>query len=240
MLGLGLGLNVNKQLQGFETLVKSAGGVLYYDARKDLIQANGVTPDRSGKGNDITWANFAGTGTSGLVIENGKVFRRLDGTDDYGSVVNTASIDITSAPLGVFQTFRVPASVGAGGYFLTKNDVTGIDHQYALANATNIVGYLEGIGRGNIPYERDVFLNIGFIWDSTTVKYYKNIVNGGSNGAYSGALTSRPNTRIGCRGNNSAFIQYDLATSTLYTGPSAVESKILKAESSISKAYIGG
>jgi hypothetical protein len=244
MLGLGLGLNINKQLQGFENLVKSAGGVSYYDAHKDLIIANGVTPDRSGKGNDITWANYAGTGASGLVIENGKVFRRLDGTDDFGSMVNTASIDITSAPLAVFATFKISSSVVSNGFIFAKNLNATANIQYSLYYSTagnNITTYMEGIGRGattSSSIVKDVPYNVGYIWDSTNVKFYQNMLQNGSTTAFAGALTSRPNARVGKEEGAGFYLKCDLATLTIYTGAKATESNILKAEKALSKAYI--
>jgi hypothetical protein len=230
----------------FETLVKSAGGVSYYDARKDLIQANGVTPDRSGKGNNITWNNFAGTGASGLVIENGKVFRRLDGAEDFGSMVNSASIDITSAPLAVFATFRIPSSVVSNGFIFAKNLNATANIQYSLYYSTisnNITTYMEGIGRGataNSSIAKDVLHNVGYIWNDTNVKFYKNMLQNGSIVAFSGNLTSQPNARIGKEEVAGFYLKCDLATLTIYTGAKATEANILKAEQAISKAYIGG
>jgi hypothetical protein len=249
MLGLGLGLNVNKQLQGFETLVKSAGGVLYYDARKDLIQANGVTPDRSGKGNDVTWANFAGTGASGLVIENGKVFRRLDGTDDFGSMVNTSSIDITNAPLAVFVTKRLSASAATSFLFCKNLDNTTNEQYGMLWDATNkyIRVDAENVNRCNSGVNSvlpDTWYNEGFIWDGTNINIYINKIPTGIVGAYSGALTSRPNIRVGARSNSVdgsttiGKLKGDLATLTIYAGAKATEANILKAEKALSKAYI--
>jgi hypothetical protein len=405
MLGLGLGLNINKQLQGFENLVKSAGGVLYYDARKDLIQANGVTPDRSGaktqynytnelnyntntwaewtktagvtgdstglsfditqisganlpstmksntkygilmnivsntlvtnslyfknyggtnatspfvntngevgnkkhifttdavlsdvritigknnagtgiakildfrifelptgssieadftgltadqlnakypmsfgqqtasRGNDVTWANYAGTATSGIVIENGKVFRMLDGADDFGSMVNTASIDITSAPLGQFFTIRISGDAAAGTWLFNKGLNSAATTQYGMALYTlNTVGAnLEGTQRGALSITLGIFLSIGYIWDGVNIKYYLNVNYGGVTIPCASTLTSRPNARIGTREAGAAYIKCDLATSTIYTGAKATEANILKAEKALSKAYI--
>jgi hypothetical protein len=241
MLGLGLGLNRSNQLQGFESLVKSAGGVFYYDARKDLVQANGATPDRSGKGNDVTWANFAGTGASGLVIEDGKVFRRLDGTDDFGSMVNTASIDITSAPLAVFATVRI--AVGAGsGYIFSKFATAWDSSQYCMYwDNTNkkIAPLLENVARGssasNTVLEGNWY-DVGFIWDGVNVRIYINGIQSGSITALSGALTSRPNVRIGVININ--YLKGDLGTLSVHAGTNAIESRILKARNPISRAYI--
>jgi hypothetical protein len=234
-------LNPTRQKK-FENLVKSAGGVLYYDARKDLIQANGVTPDRSGQGNNVTWNNFAGTGTSGLVVENGKVFRRFDGTDDFGSMVNTASIDITSAPLAVFATIRIPSTATGFMYLFSKNLDASANEQYGLlfSNTTNkFMPYLEGEERGiSEAITKDVFVNIGYVWDGAATKNYINLITNGTDGVYSGLLTSRPNARIGRRETASAHLKGDLATISIYTGAKATKSNILKAEAALSNGYI--
>jgi hypothetical protein len=227
---------------GFDSLVKSAGGVFYYDARKDLITANGVTPDRSGKGNDVTWANFAGSGASGLVIEDGKVFKRCDGTDDFGSMVNSASIDITSAPLALFVTVKPNAT--SNGLILCKNLDATANMQYAiLYDATNkrMMYLLEGsvVASGAI---NSVPLNeckdVGIIWDGATAREYINCIPSGITGNHLGTLTSRPYARIGRRETAAAQFKGDLATMSIYAGANAIESKILKAEAALSKAYI--
>jgi hypothetical protein len=227
---------------GYEQLAKAAGCVSLYDARKDWAIANGVTPDRSGKGNDITWNNFAGSATSGLVIENGKVFRRLDGTDDFGSMVNTASIDITTAPLAIFFTVRIPTIAIGFMYLFSKNIDASANEQYGLLfnNTTNkFMAYLEGEERGiSEIITKDVFVNIGYIWDGAATKHYRNLITGGTNGAYSGSLTSRPNTRIGRRETASTHFKGDLATLAIYSGAKATEANILKAEKALSKGYI--
>lgn len=224
-----------------ESLVKSAGGVFYYDARKDLITANGVTPDRSGQGNSVTWANFAGSGASGLVAESGKVFRRLDGTDDFGSMVNTASIDVTSAPLAVFATIR--ATFAQTGYIFVKNgaDVS-TTRQYGLRfdSAGSINAFLEGLAKSTYtPITLNTWVNVGMLWDGANVKCYCNSLSG-TPVTFSGNLTSRANTAIGMIIGGSTFFKGDLSTLTIYAGTKATEANILKTEKAISKAYIGG
>jgi hypothetical protein len=230
------------QKKKFETLVKSAGGVLYYDARKDFIQSNGIAPDRSGKGNDVTWVNFAGTGASGLVVENGKVFRRFDGTDDFGGMANTASIDVTSAPLGVFATIKPDAL--SNGLIICKNLDATANMQYALLyDATNkrIMYLLNGsvVMSGvvnSVPLNE--YKNVGFIWDGVTVREYINCIPSGITSNYSGTLISRPYLRIGMRETAAAFYKGAISTTSIYSSTKAIEVTILKAETAISKGYI--
>jgi hypothetical protein len=245
MLGLGLGLNINKQLQGFESLVKSAGGVSYYDARKDLITANGITPDRSDKGNNVTWNNFAGTGLSGLVIENGKVFRRLDGADDFGSMANSPSLDITTNELALCSTFGIP-SVGLDGYLIARSLDSSTTHQYAIEiDASGAFLYLDGVRRASISnLSANTWYNIIFYRNAAgVITPYLNIVAKPTSN-YVGALTSRPNTKIGARSNSTdgtlqaLYLKCDIATETVYSLPILDINKILKAETALSKGYI--
>jgi hypothetical protein len=234
---------------GYEQLAKAAGCVSLYDARKDWAIANGVTPDRSGKGNDITWANFAGNSASGLIYEDGKWFRRCDGGDDFGSMVNTASIDITSAPLAEFATIKL-SDIATTGFIFCKNLDNTINAQYSMLwDATNkyIRVDLENANRCNSGANSvlpDIWHDVGYIWDGTTIKIYINLVASGIAGSYSGLLTSRPHATIGRRSNsidNSTGIGYfkgALANHVIYSGANAVESKILKSRAAISKAYI--
>jgi hypothetical protein len=199
------------------------------------------------RGNNIAWNNFAGNSASGLVIENGKVFRRLDGTDDFGSMVNTLSIDITSAPLAIYATIRVSPSAVSNSFILCKNLSGLTDVQYGIMwNSTlkNITLYLENVSRdssGDNSVLNNVWYNVGFIWDGTNIKYYVNGLQVGIVSPYTGSLTSRPTTAIGRRGAvvNNPF-KGDLASLTIYAGAKATEANALKAEAAISKAYIGG
>jgi hypothetical protein len=228
---------------GYEQLAKAAGCVSLYDARKDWAIANGVTPDRSGKGNDITWANYAGTAASGLVIENGKVFRRLDGADDFGSMVNSPSLDITNAPLAEFATLRIPAGAGTA-YIFSKYDLGWETAQYALSyDATNkrLSTVIENVSRAKSSTNsvlENIWYDVGFIWDGASVKTYVNIIANGTPVALTGILTSRPNVRIGMIGGSSSRLKCDLVNHVVYAGENAVELKILRSRDALSKGYI--
>jgi hypothetical protein len=165
----------------------------------------------------------------------------LDGADDLFSLVNTASLDITVAPLAVFATIKTPAILQTE-YVFCKNVDSVATVQYGLGVDSDgyVASYLEGVARqttANSLIANTVY-NIGFIWDGTNIKNFINKVQSGITGTFSGSLTSRANVRIGCRGNNSVFYKGGIATLTVYAGAKAIEANILKAETAISKAYL--
>jgi hypothetical protein len=241
----------------FQSLVQKAGGVLYLDARAATaeyglpVNSPLTTPwiDISDSANNATPSNMAGTVASGVnTTDIAKPYWALDGVDDFFSLINTESIDITAAPLAIFSTLRIPTGANVSSNLIAKSTTT--DFQYRLVfNAGDVFSLnLNGttaIGSSG-AITRNVFVNFGVIWDGTNVKYYGNIAPIGTPGTFSNALVSgKPNVRIGCRSNsadglvNTAFLKCDLATLTMYTGASATETNILKAEKLISKAYIG-
>lgn len=241
----------------FKSMAKSAGAVLYLDARKATGNSKPINSpltnpwtDLSGLGNNATPTNMAGTTVSGVdTTDSSKPFWVLDGTDDFFNLVNTASVDITASPLAVFATIR--ADVGAGnGYIICKNVDSSTNMQYGIhrdGTNSNLNIYLEGLGRKNTTSNTvpsATWFNVGFIWDGTNVKAYINCIQSGTAGSYSGALTGRANAQIGCRSGAGAtkatFFRGNIATASIYTGAKATESNVLKAEKAISKAYIGG
>lgn len=239
--------------RNLKTLAKNAGAVLYLDARKstgyDLPSNSPLTnpwTDLSGLANNATPTNMAGTTASGVDVSDPlKPFWALDGTDDFFSLVNTASLDITSAPLAVFSTFKI--AVGAGnGWLFCKNLDALANVQYGFWYVTTgsyTSAYLESTQRAygaNNSIVPGTWCNSGFIWDGTNVKAYVNCIISGESIACSGALTSRANVRIGCRANNLIFLKGGIASVSVYAGAKATETNVLKAEKSISKTYIGG
>jgi hypothetical protein len=245
---MGLITTYNNSLK---SLAKSAGAVLYLDARKatgNSLPVNSplTTPwlDLSGNENNATPTNFAGTTASGVDTSDPlRPFWVLDGTDDFFSLVNTASVDVTAAPLAVFATIKLPLDFSAYGYVLCKNTSSSADTQYGLNIQTNGVAnvLLEGSAVGfGVALSKNAWSNVGFIWDGTGVRRYTNLVLGGNIGSYSGKLTSLPNLRIGRREASGGHLRASIATVSVYTGSKATETSILKAERSISKAYMGG
>ena len=239
--------------KNFSNLVKSSGGVLYLDARKSTgsgLPTNSplTTPwkDLSGRGNNATPTNFAGTTASGVDVSAPiKPFWVLDGTDDFFSLVNTASIDITAAPLAIFATFLVSPDSGINGYLCAKTlDNTTPTVQYGLSyNKSNqrIQVILEGVIRNTTLTNSilaNTWYNAGFIWNGVDVRCYINNSISSSASAFTGSLTTKVNISIGRRMGD--YFEGNLATLTIYTGAKAAEANILKAEKAISKVYIGG
>lgn len=236
-------------------LAKSAGSVLYLDARKATgsgLPTNSplTSPwvDLSKYTNNATPANMAGTTASGVDVSNPiKPFWALDGTDDFFTLINTASLDITSAPLAVFATLLIPTT-SQNGYVFCKNEDAAANVQYALVfdnAAGNFYVYIEGtnVGKGSgAAITKDVFVNVGWIWDGTNIKHYVNQVQGGVVGTHSGTLTSRSRLHIGCRGNAAGgrliFHKGRIGTISVYSGAKCTESNVLRAEKAISKAYL--
>lgn len=226
--------------QTIDLPVQQAGGVFCYDARYDAITGNGVTADRSGKGNNVTWVNFAGTSASGLVTESGKVFRRFNGVNNYGTLFNTTSIDITTAPLGIFATVKVVSGTVNSPFLFAKSDgyFDGMQYGMTLESSNTFVPVLDGtLIPKSLSYSRDIFFNIGFIWDGANIKIYKNISTVSTPAAFSATLTSVPIIRIG-KQEGGSYAKVDLATLTVYAGVNATETKILQAESTLSAGYI--
>lgn len=251
MLGLGLGLNRNALAQRAQ-LVRSAGCVLYLDARRATGSALPVNSpltspwiDLSGQGNNATPTNMAGTITSGVnITDPSKPFWVLDGIDDFFSLVNTASVDITSAPLAVFATIKVNASAAANSYIVCKNITNASYVQYGISwsfSGNQVAVTLEGAPRGSsaigsVP--KDTWKSIGFIWNGANINYYINGLTSGTVGAYSGILTSRAYLEIGRREVETSYFSGSIATVSIYSGSKATETNILKAEKAISAAYL--
>jgi hypothetical protein len=234
-----------------EKLVKSAGGVLYLDARKSTgygqpINSPLTTPwkDLSGNGNDATPTNMAGTTASGVdTTDPLKPCWVLDGTDDFFSLVNTASLDITSAPLGVFATVKDNAS-NENGFIFCKALTNETDTQYGLywSASSYVLASLNGAYKANSAanaVSTNTWYNVGFIWNGATVKVFVNKLQSGTPASFNEPLNSRSNTSIG-KAVSVYYFKGSIATLSIYTGSKATESNILKAERIISKAYIGG
>jgi hypothetical protein len=233
----------------FKALIKAAGGVLYLDARKatgnGLPSNNPLTGqwmDLSGLGNNATPTNMAGTTASGVDISDPlRPCWVLEGTDDFFSMVNTASVDITSAPLAIFATVKI-ATGAAAGYIVSKNGVGNTERQYGLLWDTQSVrAVLQSSARGqsaagSVPENQ--WHNVGFTWDGVNVVYYIDGVVSGDPVATSTVLTSRPNMQVGRR--ETVYYNGCLATVTIYAGAKATDANTLKAEREISKSYIGG
>ncbi|HEY9060955.1 MAG TPA: LamG-like jellyroll fold domain-containing protein [Pseudobacteroides sp.] len=142
--------------------------------------------------------------------------RYLNGSTDHISSNNHSNIDIISAspqkPLSVYGAFN-PDITANTGYIIAKNDTQATDMQYGFyysGIANSLVLYLNGTQKGTGTPTNSIIKGnwhfAGFTWDGATVKMY---INGklAMTQLHSGVLPSRPNFRIGCRGNNSLYFK---------------------------------
>jgi len=238
MLGMGLGLRKFQMFRSFTQLVRDAGGVLYLDARKadgSLPLTGNSSPfvDLSGNSNDGTLNNFAGSGTSGW--QDPPPVLRFDGTDDFVAFADTASLDITTAPLAIGLTFKMPVDDFA--FVMSK---ASLNAQYGVLHRTSRT--LEFISTAfdtaaQFTVDSANYVNVLFYWDGVNVTAYQNGIQkaqtaqvGALGGVNTGVL------KLGERGNSSSFFGGDIATATIYTGSDI--NKILKAEAKISAQYL--
>ena len=224
----------------YDYWVKAAGGVLYLDARK----ADGVGPltgndspwvDLTTEGNDGTLTNFAGTGTSGWQASPNLL--RFDGVDDFVAFADTASLDITTAPLAIGVTVIQPIS--ATEFVLSKNANSAGDTQYSilLASSNQARMYINGTAYANF-IRSSGYINLVFYWDGSDIYGYENGVPKNSD-PFIGPLISNGTVKLGTGiqgGSLDFLLDGDIATATIYTGSDI--DKILKAEAKISAEYL--
>jgi hypothetical protein len=188
--------------------------------------------------------NMAGTTSSGVdITDTSKPLWKLDGTDDHLQIINNSKLDVSDR-VGVFATIKTPATFQVAYIFAKNLDATAnIQYGMYIHTPTNILtAALNGSAiAGNTALQTNTWYNVGFIWTGTQITIYLNLVADKVQN-YSTPLTSRPNLRIGCRGNtssgNAIYFNGSIATVTVYTGAKCTESNILRAEKAISKAYI--
>jgi len=203
-------------------------------------------------GNNATMVNQAGSSSSGWKSEviNGKTvyYNRLDGVDDYGSFVNTASLDITTNEFAIAKTFRIQTGATTK-WIWNKSEDAENETQYGLKyNATNgyIELWLEGYIRATIfagSITANVWYNVIFYRNSSgVIRSWLNTLEHSGN-IYVGALTSRPNLRLGARSSNAEgtthtdYAKEDEGTINVYSDTSLDINRIIKAETNAAKIY---
>jgi len=250
MLGLGLGLNKsNALLASFAQLVKSAGGVLYLDARK----ADGSAPltgnsspwvDLTGNNNDGTLTNQAGTVTSGW--QGPPYVDRFDGVDDRLVFANAASLDITTAPFVQATTLKANSTQPSTTYLFNRNltDLASMQYGMQLTTAGVLNQIMNGSGVKSVTIPQDIYVNVISYWDGVDVKMYINGVQNGVGTSFVSSLVSAPNTQYGSRSTNadgttqSFFLDGDVVTNTVYSGAKVDINKIISIEAKISAQYL--
>lgn len=230
------------QIKSKETLAKNAGAILYYDALKDLVIGNGITEDLSDEDNHIEWLNFSEDGTSGLISNDGLPYRKFDGSDDYGDIVKTASLDVKGSPLAIFVTMRVPIGAAYSRIFTVNQTSTG-DIQYgltydsgnkrvrlALENAHVSQTLVDSITEGE-------WINVGFVWDGLTTTAFVNTAQNYNNNFADKVLTSRDFVSFGRR-KTSEYFQGDIANLLICAGEKCNRTNVIKAIRKIAKPYV--
>ena len=230
------------QIKSKETLAKNAGAILYYDAIKDTIIGNGITDDLSENNNDIQWINFSGDSSSGLITNDGLPYRRFDGSDDYGNIVKSVSLDVKGAPLAIFATMRVPVGAAYSRIFTVNQTSTG-DIQYGLTydNANKRVRLaLENAHRSqtlNNEIIETEWVNVGFLWDGLTITAFINGAENYNNNFADTALTSRDYVSFGRR-MTGEYYQGDIANLLICAGEKCNRTNVIKAVRKIAKPYV--
>ena len=187
------------------------------------------------EGNDGTLTNFAGTGTSGWQASPNLL--RFDGVDDFVSFADTASLDITTAPLAMFVTFKI--AISQTKFIYHKGDSgSNPASQYGIVIASDDTFRVDLNGvtiSTSSVFPLNTWINIGFIWDGVNVKRYIDLIQDGLDAPLATTLSSGGVLSIGSR-VVSPFLDGDIATCTIYTGSDI--NKILAAEAKISAEYL--
>jgi len=188
--------------------------------------------------NDGSLTNFAGTGTSGWQVTPNVL--RFDGVDDFVAFADTASLDITNAPLAIGVTIKANSQ---DEYIVSRNlSGTTTDHQYGFLTQTNAIRFIIGGTSKQEVLPQSGYINIVGCWDGENMTLYINGTLIGLPVPKTGPITSKPNTQVGARSSSvdglskTAFFGGDIATVTIYTGSDI--KKILKAEAKISAEYL--
>jgi len=181
--------------------------------------------------NDGSLTNFAGTGTSGWQATPNVL--RFDGVDDFVAFADTASLDITNAPLAIGVTFKNPTD--DGGFTCAKSISAAGDTQYGLLNRVGrtIEFYVTGVPYAVFAVDSANYVNVIFYWDGVNVTSYENGVQKNQT-TLGGTLTSYGTLKLCKRGTS--HLAADICTQTIYTGSDI--NKILAAEAKISAEYL--
>lgn len=250
-------------LFGLSTGVDVGQDIMYIEHRyADVATANGKTMEVEGlkpNGGNTFAINlteldaFFGTSYASMTAEQINAIKydllelektsqalRFDGVDDFVAFADTASLDITSAPLAIFTTAK---SIDSFGYIFAKNGASSSEMQYSLyKEGTSFRSRFGNTISASSPITEGVWYSYGAYWDGVNLSMYVNGVQQGTPQSLVGPLISRTNVQAGARSNSadgtikSSHYDGDIATVTIYTGSDI--NKILKAEAKISAEYL--
>jgi hypothetical protein len=164
---------------------------------------------------------------------------KADGVNDFLSVLATESLDITTPPLALRA--RVRFDVAAIAYIHCRNDSAFGDEQYGtLYDSTNkqisyrINGAQRAISAPN-SIQINEWYDIAAIWDENgKARIYINGIQSGSDGTYTGAVTSRQFINFLARSSSAdgvtktAYGNAQIANLTIYAGSKATWANIKK------------
>jgi len=175
--------------------------VLYLDP---FNSTDGKIIDNSGYGNH---AIVSGPADKTLSYGKAKYF---DAFDDYISISNSNTLDITSAPLSIFMWIKVASTAGTG-YMICKNLSSAFNVQYGMYFVTASNTVQTNLNSKNVvatdAISRENWHCVGFTYDGINVQNY---VDGNKSGAltpFTDPLPTQPYLRIGRRETGTAYFK---------------------------------
>lgn len=192
---------------------------------------------------------FTFTATTGTVVVDTQYALTLDGSDDYGAIANTPSLDITTNEFALACTFRV-ANGSSNGSLIAKasSNFTGAQYGLYYDISGTVVIVANGVALGTVS---------GFVATNT---WYNLIVYRNKNGEVAvylnkavqtppatntDPLVSKQNMRLGGVTTNdvgtthTGYFKGSMSTMHIYQAPTLDIAKILARETAIAKDYTG-
>ena len=189
-----------------------------------LVLALDAADRNSYPGSGTTWFDVSGNNNH-ITLTNGPTFSNnsivFDGVDDFGTIDSNASLTISQPTLLVVSTVggansTVLAKGGGGSYWNYGLRVRGSTTTFYARN-NNFDDISPTFSPSTTP-----FSVYGLVWTGTTVKFFRDGIYGGSNGAnYSPQANNTLFLRIGCAWNNLTsanveFFQGQIASVYIY------------------------
>lgn len=171
----------NSTKDGYLGNVKVSTGLVGYWKMDDNAD-NTQVKDYSGKNNNGVFTDATGNPFTSAHATSGQVGGAMvfDGVDDYVSMATSTTL-INFTAKSVFMWAKIPAFTGTYRSLMNAGYGTSLggDMFFLWNNANNYHIYLKNTAgtasfKPDIPYTPDTWTYIGYTWDGTTVRYYKN------------------------------------------------------------------